>query len=140
MSSDTPRIALDANVILRYLLKDHPELSEKARAIWQSVEEGKALAVCDPVIVAEVVFVMRSVYDLPNAAISEALIGLLQPDEVILAEKPRYLRALRLFSESVGHFGDACACAAALEECQGRLASFDRKLSSAPGIERIEEF
>lgn len=138
MSSDTPRIALDANVILRYLLKDHPELSEKARAIWQSVEEGNALAVCDPVIVAEVVFVMRSVYDLPNAAISQALIGLLQPDEVILVEKPRYLRALRLFGESVGHFGDACACAAALEDCDGRLYSFDRKLSSAPGIERLE--
>ena len=115
MSSEPPRIALDANVILRYLLKDRPELSEKARAIWQSVEEGKALAVCDPVIVAEVVFVMRSVYGLPNAAISEALIGLLQPDEVILAEKPRYLRALRLFSESVGHFGDACACASTVQ-------------------------
>ena len=138
MSSAPPRWVIDANVILRYLLKDAPKLAAKARDIWQSVEDQEAVAVCDPVTLAEVVFVMQSVYELPNEAISKALLGLLQPDEVVIAEKPRYLRALRLFAGPVPHFGDACACAAAIEECDGRLYSFDRKLTSAPGIERRE--
>jgi len=50
----------------------------------------------------------------------------------------RYLRALRLFAHTVKHFGDALACAAVLEDCEGRLYSFDRKLSAVEGIERRE--
>lgn len=138
MSSGVPCVALDANVILRYLLNDHPELSEKARAIWKSIEEGKAVGVCDPVTISEVVFVMRSFYDLPNRNIVEALVPLVQRDEVVVAEKPRYLLALHLFAETVPHFGDACACAAALEACGGRLCSFDRKLPAVPGLDRRE--
>ena len=37
------------------------------------------------------------------------------------------------------HFGDACACAAAIEDCQGRLLSFDRKLTGVAGVARAEE-
>lgn len=47
---------IDANVILRYLMKDHPELSEKAR---QMIEEG---AFTLPEVVAEVVYVLRGMY------------------------------------------------------------------------------
>jgi predicted nucleic acid-binding protein len=129
---------VDANVILRYLLRDDPKQAAKARAIWQSVEEGQTVVVCDPVTLAEVVFVMSSVYKLANQEIAEALLGLLHPDAVVLPQKSRYLRALQLFAGPVAHFGDACACAAALEDCEGRLYSFDRKLSSVPGIERRE--
>jgi hypothetical protein len=37
----------------------------------------------------------------------------------------------------VRDFGDACACAAALQRCEGRLVSFDRKLSGVDGISRL---
>jgi predicted nucleic acid-binding protein len=138
MSSRPSGWAIDANVILRYLLRDDEELAGKAREIWQAVEEGRITAVCDPVTLAEVVFVMSSVYTLPNSNISEALISLLQSDHVMIPAKERYLHALRLFAGSAKHFGDACACAAALEDCEGRLYSFDRKLSSVAGISRAE--
>jgi predicted nucleic acid-binding protein len=138
MSSGPQRWTVDANVILRYLLKDQPELAARAREIWRSVEEGGTVAVCDAVTVAEAVFVMASVYKLPRSAISEALVALLQPEGVVMAEKERYLRALRLFGETVRHFGDACACATALEASEGRLYSFDRELSEVEGIEGRE--
>ena len=138
MSSRLPRWAVDANVILRYLLRDDEELAGKAQAIWQAVEDGRLVAVCDPIALAEVVFVMSSVYRLPNAEISEAVIALLQSDGVLMAAKQRYLHALRLFADTVKHFGDACACACALEECEGRLFSFDRELSLVCGVDRRE--
>ncbi len=138
MSSPPPCWTIDANVILRYLLRDDEELAAQARAIWHGVASGKLVAVCDPVTLAEVVFVMSSVYKLPNSEISEALIPLVQMDGVVVLGKERYVRALRLFGESVRHFGDACACAAALADSDGRLYSFDRKLSSVPGLERAE--
>lgn len=138
MSSGLPRYAVDANVILRFLLRDDEALAARAFEVIEAADEGRIVLVCDPVTLAEVVYVMVSVYQLANAEIGAALIAFLQPDGVILAEKDRYLRALRLFAETVPHFGDACACAAAQQECGGRLLSFDRKLSSVAGIERSE--
>jgi predicted nucleic acid-binding protein len=138
MSSRPPRWAVDANVILRYLLRDDEELAGKAQAIWHAVEDGRLVAVCDPITLAEVVFVMSSVYRLPNAEISEALIALLHSDGLLMAAKQRYVHALRLFADTVKHFGDACARACALEECEGRRFSFDREPSSVCGVDRRE--
>jgi predicted nucleic acid-binding protein len=129
---------VDANVILRFLLRDHEALSEKARGIWEAIGEGRVTAVLDPVTLSEAVFVMRSVYRLAHSGIAASLAALLQPDAVVLPDKPRYLLALQLFAGPVPHFGDACACAAALEKCEGRILSFDRELDSVPGITRAE--
>jgi predicted nucleic acid-binding protein len=138
MSSAATRWVLDANVLLRYLLRDDERLAGKARRAFQAVEDGQIEAVLEPVTLAEAVFVMGSVYQVPRGEISEALLSLLQADGVVMAQKARYLAALRLFGGPLAHFGDACACAAALEECEGRLLSFDRKLSAVPGIQRRE--
>lgn len=45
---------IDANVILRYLLGDHPEYSEKAKKV---IEEG---AYTLPEVIAEVVYVLNA--------------------------------------------------------------------------------
>jgi len=131
---------VDANIILRYILRDDEKLAAKARSIWEAMGEGRIVVVCDPVTLAEVVFVLSSVYRLPNDAISEVLIPLLQMEGMAIANRDRYLQALRLFGSTVKHFGDACACATALEESDGQLYSFDRKLFSATGIKRAEKF
>ena len=140
MNSPPPRCAADANVILRYLLRDHEQLAEKARGLFEAVEDGRVVMVLNPVTLAEVVFVMASVYKVPSVQISDGLVSLLQADGVVMSEKEQYIRALQLFAGPVRHFGDACVCAAALEECEGRLFSFDRELSTVEGIERAETF
>lgn len=139
MSNTRELRVIDANVILRFLLRDEEALAAKAATILRSAQRGKAAVVCDPVTLAEVVYVPSSYYELPNEEISDGLIPLLQTDGFLMTDTPRYLRALRLFRDTVKHFGDACACAAALEECEGRLYSFDRKLSSVPGLKREED-
>ena len=140
MSSAPSRWVADANVILRYLLRDQEQLAEKARGLFAAVEDGRVALVLDPVTLAEVVFVMTSVYQAPNVQISDGLVSLLQTDGVVMSDKDRYVRALQLFAGPARHFGDACACAAALEECEGRLFSFDRKLSAVAGIDRADTF
>ena len=99
---------------------------------------GSALVGWDPAILSEVVFVLHSTYRLSNDRISEALLALVDMPGVVMPGKDRYLHALRLYASQVPHFGDACLCAAALEVSEGRLLSFDRKLSSVPGVERAE--
>lgn len=131
--------AIDANVILRYLLRDDESLWRKAHSIMVEVEAGRIAVVCEPVTLAEVVWVLRSTYKLPQDEISARLLVLLVAEGFLMPNKPRYIRALELFADSVRHFGDACVCAAAVEECDGRLLSFDKELSRVQGISRAEE-
>lgn len=131
--------AIDSNVILRYILRDHPTLSPAAQTILQGVSTGERRVFCDPVIVAEVVYVLTSVYGLSREMIGDVLLDLLRSPGLLVPDKNRYLKALTLFTASVPHFGDACACAAALEETEGRLYSFDKKLSQVEGVTRLEK-
>ena len=138
MRPETEIYSIDANVVIRFLTGDHPALSRKAAEIMRALDSGETTVACDPVNLAEMVWVLRSVYRLAN----EHIYGLLQPIVVLrgflVPDKERYLLALRLFAEGMKSFGDACACAAALQDCDGRLYSFDAKLSSVPGISRSE--
>ena len=138
MSSLSPSGTVDANVLIRYLVGDEKRQAVQATALLHAVERAETAVLCDPVTLAEVVWVLSSFYKLPHAAISEALLPIVQAPGFILSDKPRYVRALHLFATTIRHFGDACACAAALEDCGGRLYSFDRKLSKVPGVERVE--
>ena len=131
--------AIDANVILRYLLgKDQPFYAQ-AEAILEGVQRGDVVVHCDPVILSEVVFVLHRSYGVSRQRLAEALSPVLMAECFLLPNKPRYLLALRLFGGPVPHFGDACGCAAALEECEGRLFSFDKALSSVEGVQRREQ-
>jgi len=136
--SDQPAaVAIDANVILRYLVGDGGRLADEAANIVEAVADGDATVLCDPVTLAEAVWVLRSYYELPSRQVSEALIPLVECPGFRMPNKTRYLTALALLAQSTVSFGDACACAGALEECGGRIYSFDRRLSTVTGIERL---
>lgn len=134
-----PVWAIDANVILRFLLRDDDALYARAANIFESLAEGRVQICCDPVTLAEVVWVLDSFYELPRAEIARELAAMVRAPGFSIVEKSRYLRALELYGDTVKHFGDACACAAALETSEGRLYSFDRELTDVPGVQRSEE-
>lgn len=135
--SDRSPTAIDANVIVRFLTKDHEHFAA-ARAIFSAVRDGEMQVVCDPVNLAEVVWVMSSFYHEPPERVGKAVADLVRARNFIVPQKERYLKALELYAARTLSFADACACAAALEDCDGRLYSFDRKLSGIPGVERLE--
>lgn len=136
-SGDTS--AIDANVILRYLLQDNAELSPKATAIMEAIEDREIAVSCDPVILAEVVWVLGSLYKFSRNKIASDVEPIVKADGFVIPNKERYVLALSIYANSSAHFGDACACAAALECSDGRLLSFDRELSRIPGIRRLEK-
>ena len=136
-TSDSP-CAIDANVILRYLVGNHEELSPRAKTIIESVEDGHLVVWCEPVTLAEVVWVLTSFYNRERAEIGSRLSSIVKLEGFRVAHKALYLRALELYAGPVADFGDACACAAALQHCEGRLLSFDQALSRVEGITRAE--
>ena len=137
--SEESDFCVDANVILRYVLDDHPELSNKAASIMDAMEDGSVTLACDPITLSEVVFVLTSFYKIPRESIVDSLMPIVKSPNLRLRDKGRYIHALELFRQTVRQFGDACCCAAAIEVSKGRLLSFDKKLSGVPRISRAEQ-
>lgn len=102
---------VDANVILRYLLGDHPELSPKAKAFFDGVRSGERGAHVGESVVVECVYVMQRVYQVPRAEIAEKLRALLG-FRGITGEQLILLRsALALYARTNVSFVDALIAA-----------------------------
>ena len=114
------RRLIDANVILHYLLKDHPKMSEEAR---QMIEEG---AFTLPEVIAEVVYVLSGMYKIERSEVGETLIEFL--DEVAIENQDAVCAALALYSKTSLDFVD-CILIARHKILGDEIGSFDKKLN-----------
>ena len=114
---------VDANVILRYVLDDHAELSQKARRI---IDEQ---AVEIPVeVLCEVVYVLSNLYQVSSKDIGDALTGFLESTACALPHREALLKALKLYSLYSLDFVD-CLLAAYYEIENISIHTFDTKLN-----------
>lgn len=91
-----PRVT-DANVILRYLLADHPNLSKRATEFLGQVRDGKAKALIPEGVIVECVHVLMKVYGVPRSQVAEKLSGLLRYRGIVNPNRDVLLEALALF-------------------------------------------
>lgn len=113
----------DANIILRYLLNDHEELSTKAEEIL----ENNRIILLLPVA-CEVVFVLQKVYQVERDKIREVLQKLIE-DELVFLEKPELLiKALDCYSETRLDFVDCLLWAYSKIDLE-KVFTFDQKLN-----------
>ncbi len=113
---------VDANVVLRYLLDDHEELSAKAAEILETH------SVTLPVEVGcEVVFVLQKVYAVERKEIQWQLAGLLKEGLVSMEKPDVFLKALECYGSSALDFVDALLWSYQLLEGQ-KVFTFDAKL------------
>ena len=109
----------DANVVLRYLLNDHPEMSSMARDM---VLAGGAVT---PEVLAEVVYVLKGVYRVERTDIAKALATFVLETET--SNKEAVLYALRLFGKTSLDFVD-CLLAGYHHIMGLEIKTFDKKL------------
>jgi predicted nucleic-acid-binding protein len=92
---------VDANIVLRYLLNDHNELSGRARQI---IDEQTVEIPIE--VLCEVVFVLSGVYKAKREEIGEKLQTFFESTDCILPHRDAVLKGLELFSESTLDFVD----------------------------------
>ena len=103
---------LDTSMIVRYLTGDPPELAERAA---QVIDQVDGLLVSD-VVIAEMAYVLTSVYKIPREAVVDMLILFIQKRNVrpFALDKDGLLQALLLCRPSGRvSFADALVWAAA---------------------------
>ena len=113
---------VDANVILRYLLNDHPDMSPAARAI---IEAG---AQTTPEVLAEAVYVLKGLYKVSRMDIAAALSSLLE--DVQVRDRTAVSYACRLFGARNLDFVD-CLLAGYHHVNGTEIATFDKDLCKA---------
>ena len=119
-------IVLDANYILRYLIDDNHEMYLKAK---ETIESNACLVLNE--VVAEVVYVLKSVYKTPKVKIAESLIDFIETDGLSMHESNEILIvALKLYKNKNLDFVDCYLCA--LKE-KYTVKTFDKKLMKCVG-------
>lgn len=114
-------IIVDANVILRYLLNDDEILAEKAGKIIGLKNVATTIEV-----IAEVVYVLKKVYLVPEVAIKEAIAEILS--EITVKEKAVVLCAIDIFAGENLDFVDCILYAyKKVKGCE--VETFDKKLN-----------
>jgi predicted nucleic-acid-binding protein len=113
---------VDANIILRYLLDDHPELSPKAAEILEHQTVNLPIEVA-----CEVVYVLQKVYAVDREEIRQQLGNLLNENLVEMEKPAVFLNALECYSTSTFDFVDTLLWAYHAVEKQ-EVFTFDNKL------------
>jgi predicted nucleic-acid-binding protein len=120
-------ISLDTNVVLRFLLSDVPEQTDKAT----SLIESQTVYVTD-VIIVEAIYVLEKVYQLSRSDICELINGFLGFSNVV--HNPRFLiETIDLYK---GHPSLSIVDCYACQEARAygnELITFDKRLVNQGG-------
>lgn len=117
---NTKRI-IDANIILRYILKDNDNDFEIAKS---EILKGAAT---DITILAEVVYVLKGVYKIPREEITETLIAL--SEEIEYEDNDIIIETLLNYKDKSLDFVD-CYLIARNKMLQDEVITFDKKLNN----------
>jgi predicted nucleic-acid-binding protein len=112
----------DANIILRYLLKDDEDFFSKSRVIIENKKLFLPFEVC-----AEVVYVLEKVYKVPRKNIQEALTILINYPNITTVDNSLLTESLEVFETENIDFIDA-VLVAYNHILKAKIYSFDKKL------------
>ena len=124
---------LDTNILVRHLTGEPAEQASRATTFLGNAEALELPAL----IVAELVYVLESVYEQTRPQVAALVRAVLAHPPVQAAEETVLLRAVELYETARVHFAEAYLAAMA-ERSDGLVASFDRDLDRIDGVTRVE--
>jgi predicted nucleic-acid-binding protein len=124
-------ILLDANYLLRFLLRDEEESYNVAK---ECLTNNRCFVPNE--VLAEVVFVLLKVYKVTKEEIKSTVVQLIQHDTILIDAKSSMIKALEIFSDRNLDFVDAILCA---KSADYEIRTFDRKLLNCIENSKLEK-
>ena len=130
-------IALDTNVLVRFLVQDDPEQAQLATKVIDQLTDDMRGFVSREVLI-ELVWVLERAYRLGRSEIATTLDGLLSAIELDIEGSDEVAPALELYRNDGFGFADLMIAAAARRAGAAELVTFDRKAARLPGVHLIK--
>jgi len=118
----------DTNIIVRYLVKDDIPLYTKAKGFFDKVKNGSEKAVILESVIAECIYVLTKIYQVPKDKASQSLIDILHYKGIANDDREELIKALNLFSKQGIDIVDCILCAKSVDSGDV-LFSFDDELN-----------
>jgi predicted nucleic acid-binding protein len=125
---------VDINILIRHLTSDPPDQAARATRFLTAADE---LLLAD-LVVAEVVDVLESFYEVPRASVAELVRAIVAFPAVVVLDPAMLLRALELYENARLDFAEAYLVAQAERSGVGVVASFDRAIDRVGTVRRVE--
>ena len=125
---------LDTNVVVRHLTGDPPALAARAT---QFLRGASNLFLAD-LIVAELCYVLESVYERTRLDVAGTLRSLLAMPAVHVLDRELLHRTVELYEQDRLDFAEAYLVASAERSGVGAVVSFDRSIDRVGTVRRLE--
>jgi predicted nucleic acid-binding protein len=125
---------LGTNVLIRHLTGDPPSQARRATAFLAQADE----LLLPDVIVAEVVYVLESFYEVEPLRVAELVRSVIGFPTMVVDAAAVLLRALEVYEVDRLDFADAYLVALAEASDVRTVASFDRSIDRVATVRRIE--
>ena len=125
---------VDTSVLVRHLTGDPPEQAAAATRYLAAADE----LLLEDLIVAEIAYVLESVYKAARADIALSLRGILGFRAIRTADPELLQRAVEIYDVHRLDFAEAYLVASAERAGVSAIASFDRSIDRVRSVQRVE--
>ena len=125
-------IALDTNVIVRYLVGDDAEHAEAARALLEGLTPSNPGFICREVVI-EIAWVLERSYHFTRTRVAESLMDLTASDSLVVENSDDVAAAAHRYRQGGVGFSDLMILTAAERVGATPLRTFDRRLARMQG-------
>ncbi|HEY6212143.1 MAG TPA: type II toxin-antitoxin system VapC family toxin [Vicinamibacterales bacterium] len=127
-------IGLDTYVLVRYLTQDDAAQSRKAAAVIDDATTGGERCVIGPVVLCELLWVLRDAYDIPKDQLVEVLDRILDTRQFDVVDRARVREAVEAYRTGRADFADYLIGAVNMAAGCTETVTFDRHLRGAIGF------
>lgn len=129
-------IAIDTNVLVRFLTQDEPDQAAAASTVLRGLTPAEPGFISREVMV-ELVWVLERAYGHGRAEVSAAIEGLLAAIEIEIEAADDVGSAVFRYRDDGFGFADLMIAAAARRAGATSLVTFDRKAARLPGVDLL---
>ena len=130
-------IGLDTNILVRYIVQDDPVQLRKATECIEHHLTERNHGFISTVVIAEIAWVLESVYGFTHTEIAEAIVRILPIELLVVEHEAEVFIAMVALKRKHGAFADAFIGAINAQAGCSRTLTFDRKALRLPGFELL---
>lgn len=121
------KVVIDTNLLVRYLINDDQKKAAAVDNLLDKAIKGEVRIIVPSVVIAELVWVLESFYQLEADTILELVEAIVNTSGIDVTDKSTVVSALRLYKNRNIDFIDAWIIEFAKERCIKTIYTFDKK-------------